>query len=348
MNISPELKQQLAEQKKQCVFCKLISGEMPDAKKVFEDDKTIALLDISPAVKGHTLFMTKEHYPMPAYMPSEEFKQMFSLIPSLGKAVKNAMVRTGLNVFIALGGAAGQQSPHFMVHLLPREDEDGFFNFLFGKKGEVLREEEQKMLAQHLSQIMQNHFARNPAPWHSGAGSIPPFLEKIKAASKTLYEDEKVLCVFPEKSAGKGHLVIYSKMEEKEIEKLSQEDAAHLFSMASLASTAVFEGLKAQGTNILLKSGRCDDNLSGMLEIHILPRWQDDKLQGLMWQPKQASYDLDSIVAKIKDKTWNVKYKKEEKKEKSAEGKKEVKESKPKPLTTPDEEIIKAIERLRQ
>ena len=63
MQLAPEIKKQLEEQKKQCIFCRLISGEIPNAKKVFEDDKTIALLDIYPALKGHTLFMLKEHYP---------------------------------------------------------------------------------------------------------------------------------------------------------------------------------------------------------------------------------------------------------------------------------------------
>src|SRR3989338_5558177 len=88
MNLSPEIKQQLAEQKKQCIFCKLISGEIPNAKKVFEDDKTIALLDIYPAVKGHTLFMLKEHYPMPAYVSPEDSPQKFSLLPGLSQEKK--------------------------------------------------------------------------------------------------------------------------------------------------------------------------------------------------------------------------------------------------------------------
>ena len=76
MNLTPEIKAQLAEQKKQCIFCKLISGEM-EAKKVFEDDITIAMVDIHPAIKGHTLFMPKEHYPILPYMPQDEFKHLF-------------------------------------------------------------------------------------------------------------------------------------------------------------------------------------------------------------------------------------------------------------------------------
>ena len=53
-----------------------------------------------------------------------------------------------------------------------------------------------------------------------------------------------------------------------------------------MVSKVVFEAVKAQGTNILLMSGESDDNPSGALAIHILPRWQDDDLQGLIWEPK--------------------------------------------------------------
>ena len=126
MELTPEIKAQLQEQKKQCIFCKLISGEMP-AKKVFEDSKTISLVDIYPARKGHTLFMLKEHYPIMPYIPADEFKHYFGLVPQLCNAVKNATVTTGINVFIANGGPAGQQAPHFLMHLFPRENADGFF-----------------------------------------------------------------------------------------------------------------------------------------------------------------------------------------------------------------------------
>ena len=179
MQLTPEIKAQLEEQKKQCVFCKIISGEIP-GKKVFEDNQVIAFLDIYPAVKGHCLLMLKEHYPMPAYIPGEEFKHKFSLIPGLSKAVKSATVKTGIDVFAAVGGAAGQQMPHFAVHLLPRENDDGFFNFLFNKSGENLDEKSIGMLKNNLPIMMKNHFGRHPADWHLGKGDfIPNYLSDI-------------------------------------------------------------------------------------------------------------------------------------------------------------------------
>src|SRR3989344_5622088 len=154
MNLSPELKAQLAEQKKQCVFCKLIAKEIP-GKIVFEDAKTMALLDIYPAVKGHTLFLPKEHYPILPYMPEDDFTHFFSLLPSMTKAVKDSMVATAFNLFIASGGATGQQEPYFMIHCLPREQGDGFYNFLFTKKGKPLEEEQKKVLIQNVPLTLQ-------------------------------------------------------------------------------------------------------------------------------------------------------------------------------------------------
>ena len=311
MQLTPEIKAQLAEQKKQCIFCKLISGEM-EAKTVFQDDVTIAMLDINPVIKGHTLFMLKEHYPIMPYIPADEFTHYFGLVPALTKSIKDGILSTGINVFIANGGPAGQRAPHFLIHFIPRENGDGFFNFMF-KKNASLDEENVKVLANNFPIMMNNHFGRNPAPWHSGKGNVPSYLAEIYENNIVLYEDEKVLCVIPEDGAVAGHIEIYSKVEENLIEKMSIEDASHLFYTASFAATLVFEGLKVHGTNIILKSGTCDDNPSGKLCVHVLPRMQDDNLQSLLWEPKQPSYDLDAIKSKIKDTTWKIKYTEETK-----------------------------------
>ena len=310
MELTPEIKAQLQEQKKQCIFCKLISGEMP-AKKVFEDNKTISMVDIYPAKKGHTLFMLKEHYPIMPYIPADEFKHYFGLIPQLCGAVKKATVTTGINVFIANGGPAGQQAPHFLMHLFPRENGDGFFNFFFKEK-EFLEEEKAKVLAHNFPIMMSNHFSRNPASWHTGPGELPAYLKEIAEENTVIYEDEKALCVIAKKGIVKGQIRIYSKVEKSLIEKLSIEDSAHLFYVASFAATLVFEGLGAQGTNIIMRSGTSDDNPEGNLVIEILPRSAEDGLnKTLLWEPKQPSYDLDSVMKKIKDNAWGIKYKEE-------------------------------------
>ncbi len=125
-NMSPE---EIAEyQKKNCVFCKIIKGEIP-SKQVFEDDKIICILDINPAVKGHCLVMPKEHYPILPVIPSDTAAHMFRTTKHLVKALKQGVVAPRTTVFVANGAVAGQQSPHFLYHLIPREQGDGLNNF---------------------------------------------------------------------------------------------------------------------------------------------------------------------------------------------------------------------------
>ena len=233
MNISDEQKRVIEEQKKQCVYCKIVKGEIP-GKKFFDDDKTLAILDIYPAIKGHSAFLFKEHYPLPAFIPADEFKHFFGLVPGLSKALKDSIITTGINLFLASGGAAGQQFPHTGVHFFPRERGDGFFNFMF-KKNVSTDEKSAEMLANNLPIMMQNHFSRNPASWHQGKGNVPGYLTPIYESEKVIYEDEKVLVVLPKEGAIEGHLEIYSKVEEKYIENLSAEDSAHLFFTASFS-----------------------------------------------------------------------------------------------------------------
>ena len=308
MNITPEMKAQLQEQKKQCIHCKLISGEQPGAKTIFKDDKTTAMLDIYPFVKGHASFMTIEHYPMPAYIPGDEFTQMFALIPGIAKAMQKATVSRGFNVFIAVGGVAGQQSPHFLVHLLPRDPDDHKTQFMF-RGTEVMEEGIIKMLAQNMPIMMTNHFKRHPNSWHAGKGNVPAHLTEIYENNSVIYEDEQVLCVALKKGHGKAHLILYSKDEEKDITRLSQEQSSHLFFAASFASTAIFEGLKCHATNIILKSGRSADNPSGRLAVHVFGRWQGDGLEKMNWKAEQTKENLDSLQKEIKSNTLTVEFK---------------------------------------
>jgi histidine triad (HIT) family protein len=297
MNITPEVRAQLDEQKKQCIFCKIVSKEA-ESNIVYEDDLTLAALDIFPLRKGHTAFFPKEHYPIMPYIPANEFKHFFGILPQLAKSVQDAMVGTAVNIFMANGAAAGQMAPHFLVHILPREPDDGFFNFMW--KGKVSLEQKQiEMLQHNFPLMMANHFKRNPAEWHKGAG------EKFSIHGTVLYEDEKSIVTLPDKGVSAGHMEIYSKVGD-DLAELSVEDSSHLFFVASFAATAVFEGLQAHGTNIIVKSGKTDDNSDGKLSIHVLPRMQGDGLK--IWEQKQEQpkYDLKGIASRIKDETWKI------------------------------------------
>ena len=112
-----------------CVFCQIVEGKTP-SKKVFEDEKTLAILDIIPASFGHILFMPKKHYAILPMMEQADFLHFTAILRKLVAAQKKALLLESVTVFVANGQAAGQQSSHFMIHLVPRERNDslGFFH----------------------------------------------------------------------------------------------------------------------------------------------------------------------------------------------------------------------------
>ncbi len=303
VELTPEMQAQLDEQAKHCPFCKMIRGEIP-TKNVYDDQIMRGILDINPWIPGHVLLLPKKHFPIMPYLPSKLFKHFFGMMPQVIDALKKSMLTTGANVFIANGGVAGQQAQHFMVHILPREKGDNI-STLFSFDKTLTNTEDAKfqqvnaMLAQNLPLMMKNHFSRNPAKWRTGHFLSPDYIQNITKEQQILYQDEKATCVVAKNPMSLGHVEIYSNEEEKDIEKLSFESSAHLFFVASFCATAVFEGLGAQGSNIILKSGFSDDN-KGKLVIHILPRFQDD---GLKVIPKIMSNkpNNDKIASKIKD-----------------------------------------------
>ena len=119
-------------QKKQCIFCQIIAGKV-QSRKIYEDERVIALLDINPANPGHMLLLTKEHYSIMPQLPEDEIAYVFMV----AKAISNSMLRgidaQGTNIIVANGIAAGQRAQHFMAHIIPRKENDGI-NFALPQK----------------------------------------------------------------------------------------------------------------------------------------------------------------------------------------------------------------------
>ena len=120
-NMSPEELKKF--QKKQCIFCQIVSGKVA-SKKIYEDDVCIAILDINPANPGHVLLMPKEHYPIMPMIPNEELAHISMVAKALSHVMLKALKVQGVNIFIANGTAAGQRAQHFMLHVIPRKEGD--------------------------------------------------------------------------------------------------------------------------------------------------------------------------------------------------------------------------------
>ncbi|MBI2144807.1 HIT family protein [Candidatus Woesearchaeota archaeon] len=108
-----------ALQRKNCVFCHIASGRVP-AKKVYEDNECVAVLDINPANPGHILLMPKEHYTIMYQVPEPLIEHLFVAAKGLSQAGLKAFQSKGTTIFAANGTSAGQRAPHFMLHVIPR------------------------------------------------------------------------------------------------------------------------------------------------------------------------------------------------------------------------------------
>lgn len=109
-----------------CIFCKIIAGEIPSTK-VYEDDEVLAFLDITQTTKGHTLLVPKKHYRNLLTMTGEESAQLFTKVPNIAnKLIKNLGAK-GMNILQNNEEIAGQTVFHTHIHLIPRYAEnDGF------------------------------------------------------------------------------------------------------------------------------------------------------------------------------------------------------------------------------
>ncbi len=108
-----------------CIFCNIISGEIP-SYKVYEDDNFYAFLDISQATYGHTLVVPKQHFENLFAMPDFLLEKMLILVRDLASKIKTATNCKGINILNNNGEAAGQSIHHFHIHIIPRYDNDNF------------------------------------------------------------------------------------------------------------------------------------------------------------------------------------------------------------------------------
>jgi len=102
-----------------CVFCKIVLGEIPSAK-VLETDIALAFLDIHPVNLGHVLLVPKEHHADLTELPEPSASHTASLLPRLCRAIRAATGADGFNVIVNNGRAAGQTVDHGHWHIIPR------------------------------------------------------------------------------------------------------------------------------------------------------------------------------------------------------------------------------------
>ena len=111
----------------ECIFSRIISGEIP-AEKVYEDEDVLAFLDINPVSDGHTLVVPKKKYEKLHECPPEVLGRVCSRLGKIAKAVVTAMDAEGYNLLCNNGRAAGQLIDYVHFHIIPRNSGDGVFS----------------------------------------------------------------------------------------------------------------------------------------------------------------------------------------------------------------------------
>ncbi len=107
-----------------CIFCKIVAGEVP-CHLVYEDEQTLAFLDIAPAARGHTLVIPRVHAADLSAISAVSLTATAQAAQLVARRLQERLGADGLNVQQNNGAAAGQEVFHYHVHLLPRWRDDG-------------------------------------------------------------------------------------------------------------------------------------------------------------------------------------------------------------------------------
>ncbi len=119
-----------------CIFCKIVQGEIPSAK-IFENDQVLAFLDINPLSKGHCLIIPKTHAEKLHELPDEPLREILVV----AKKIALALNVSDYNVLQNNGSRAGQVVKHAHFHLIPKTEDGRGLNFSWNPHGKPSNEE---------------------------------------------------------------------------------------------------------------------------------------------------------------------------------------------------------------
>ncbi|MBE5928150.1 MAG: HIT family protein [Lachnospiraceae bacterium] len=108
---------------KDCIFCKIIAGDIP-SRTVYEDDDFKAILDVAPASRGHVIILPKNHAKDITELADEDTKGIFAVAKKIAAMQMDVLGCDGVNVLQNNGEAAGQTVFHLHMHVIPRYKND--------------------------------------------------------------------------------------------------------------------------------------------------------------------------------------------------------------------------------
>ncbi len=122
-----------------CLFCSIVAGDIP-ARRVYEDDRAIAFLDIGPWKRGHTLVIPRRHVD-DILDADEALSEIAPAISATARLLIDRLGADGMNLLANAGAVAGQEVFHLHVHLVPRYADDPGMRALFERDPAIVLDE---------------------------------------------------------------------------------------------------------------------------------------------------------------------------------------------------------------
>jgi len=164
------------------------------------------------------------------------------------------------------------------------------------------------------------------------------YCQLIEKKNNMLFENEKIFVMLSPEPVALGHVLVLPKAHAPVIEAVPDFVVGEMFNVANKVGVAVFEGLGAHGTNILVQNGPTAGQTQNHTMINVIPRFENDNAK-LDWTPKPSNDDdLSTMEGKIKDEAKGVgSFEREKPKPVELEKPKELKE---------EDQRLKALRRI--
>jgi histidine triad (HIT) family protein len=106
-----------------CIFCKVVAGEIP-GEIVDSDERTVTVMDINPATRGHAVVIPRNHSENLLTVPEDDLVATVAAVRRIVERMRDTLQPDGFNVLNNMGRAAWQSIFHFHVHVIPRYADD--------------------------------------------------------------------------------------------------------------------------------------------------------------------------------------------------------------------------------
>ena len=137
----------------ECVFCDIVQG-LSEASRVYEDNATLAFMNIKQFNEGHVLVIPKQHVETVDQLPLEIASALFQTTVIVAKVVQQTFQPEGMNIWQSNGAAAGQEVPHVHLHIFPRRHDDHFSGFRYETMPPLVERAQLDKLAQRIRETI--------------------------------------------------------------------------------------------------------------------------------------------------------------------------------------------------